>query len=100
MRQQSKEALIILFIIGALILNYPFLHLFNQPWTLFGIPLLYLYLYLVWFVMIVLLIVIVERSAIEPPSEPEPPPHISPDPASPNSEQTHSGATDYRRSRF
>lgn len=99
MRQQSKEVLIILFVIGALFLNYPFLHPFDRPWTLFGIPLLYLYLYLVWFVMIVLLIVIVERSAIEPPPEAEPPPHTPPDPASP-SEQPHSGAMDYRRSRL
>jgi hypothetical protein len=98
MRQQSKEALIILFVIGALILNYPFLHLFDRPWTLFGIPLLYLYLYMVWFVMIVLLIVIVERSVIEPPHESELPPHTPSDPTNPTSEQEHSGPTDSRRS--
>lgn len=74
MRQQSKESIIILFVVGALVLNYPFLDLFDRAWLPFGIPLLYLYLYLVWLVIIVLLIVIVERSEIRAPDHPEPPP--------------------------
>lgn len=74
MRQQSKESIIILFVVGALALNYPFLDLFDRAWLPFGIPLLYLYLYLVWLVIIALLIVIVERSEIRAPDHPEPPP--------------------------
>jgi len=70
MRQQSREYIVILFIVGVLALNYPMLELFNRPWLLFGIPVLYLYLYLVWLVLILLLIVVVERSQIP---EPEPP---------------------------
>jgi hypothetical protein len=66
MRQQSKEYIVILFIIGGLVLNYPMLELFDRPWMLFGIPLLYLYLYLVWFVLIVLLVVVVQHSEIQP----------------------------------
>ncbi|MFO7641179.1 MAG: hypothetical protein R6X17_07900, partial [Candidatus Competibacteraceae bacterium] len=66
MRQQSKESIVILFVVGALALNYPFLELFDRGWMPFGIPLLYLYLYLLWLVIIVLLIVIVEHSQIQP----------------------------------
>jgi hypothetical protein len=64
MRQQSKEYLVILFIIGVLALNYPMLDMFDRPWMPFGVPLLYLYLYLVWFVLIVLLIVVVQHSEV------------------------------------
>ena len=66
MRQQSKEYIVILFIVGVLVLNYPMLELFDRPWMPFGIPLLYLYLYLVWFVLIVLLVVVVQHSEIQP----------------------------------
>jgi hypothetical protein len=66
MRQQSKESIVILFVVGALALNYPFLDLFDRAWMPFNIPLLYLYLYLLWLVLIVLLIVIVEHSQVPP----------------------------------
>jgi len=70
MRQQSKESIVILFIVGVLALNYPMLDLFDQPWMPFGVPLLYLYLYLVWLVLIILLIVVVEHSEIHRPDRP------------------------------
>lgn len=73
MRQQSKESIVILFIVSVLALNYPFLDLFDRAWLPFGIPLLYLYLYLVWLVLIVLLIVIVGRSEIRAPDQAAPP---------------------------
>lgn len=81
MRQQSKESIIILFVVGALALNYPFLDLFDRAWLPFGIPLLYLYLYLIWLVVIVLLIVIVERSEVHAPDRPEPPPERATQPS-------------------
>jgi len=68
MRQQSREYIIILFICGALAINYPLLDLFDRSWAPFGIPLLYFYLYLIWFVLIVLLILVVERSEIREPT--------------------------------
>ena len=37
-----------LFILGALILNFPVLAIFNRGATLAGIPVLYLYLFGVW----------------------------------------------------
>lgn len=73
MRQQSREYIVILFIVGVLALNYPMLELFNRPWMPFGVPVLYLYLYLVWFALIVLLIVVVEHSKIPEPDQPDAP---------------------------
>ncbi len=78
MRQPFKEYLVILFIAGALALNYPVLALFDRAWMPFGIPLLYLYIYLAWLIIIVLLIVVVER-AEERESEPPVPPAVTPD---------------------
>ncbi len=42
------ERLVILALAGVLTLNYPLLGLFNDARLVFGIPLLYLYLFLVW----------------------------------------------------
>lgn len=64
MRQQSREYLVILFIGGVLAINYPVLDLFDRSWVVFGIPLLYFYLYLAWLALIIVLIVVVEHSAI------------------------------------
>lgn len=56
-----REQLIILFIVGVLILHYPLLALFNKVWLPFGIPLLYLYLFLAWLLLIVLLAIIMAK---------------------------------------
>ena len=74
MRQQYKEYIVILFIVGVLALKYPMLDLFDRPWLPFGVPLLYLYLYLTWFVLIVLLIVVVQHSEIGGPDQAQAPP--------------------------
>jgi hypothetical protein len=42
-----------LFLLGCVLFNYPILTLFNQRVALFGIPLLYLYLFVVWTAVIV-----------------------------------------------
>ena len=98
MRQQSKEYIVILFVAGALALNYPFLYLFDRAWPPFGIPLLYLYLYLVWFVVIALLIVIVEHSEVHISDQAEPPPENAPQPETAATVRD-SSAGDDRRSR-
>jgi hypothetical protein len=95
MRQQSKEYIIILFVVSVLALNYPFLDLFDRAWLPFGIPLLYLYIYLIWFVIIVLLIAIVERSQIREPDHPAPPPEPAPQKEVPI-DRSDSGGTDRR----
>ena len=76
MRQQSREYIVILFIIGALALNYPVLGLFDRSAALFGIPLLYFYLYLMWFVLIILLIAVIQHSEIREPEPPKAPPSM------------------------
>jgi len=43
-----REAWILCFLLGVIMLNYPFIHIFNKPDTLFGIPVLILYLMLGW----------------------------------------------------
>lgn len=45
---QFKETWVIFFILGIIMINYPFIHIFNKSDTLFGIPLLVLYFLLGW----------------------------------------------------
>jgi hypothetical protein len=40
--------LVFLFVLAALVLNFPVLAIFNRGVTLGGIPILYLYLFAVW----------------------------------------------------
>jgi hypothetical protein len=51
-RLRLRESWIIFFILGIIMMNYPFLHIFNKPATLAGLPLLYLYLTGGWAVSI------------------------------------------------
>ncbi len=49
--QQSshlKQAWMIFFILGVIMLNFPFIHIFNKDITVLGFPLLILYLFLGW----------------------------------------------------
>jgi hypothetical protein len=50
---RRREFSIVLFIAGILALNYPLLALTDRMILLFGIPLLYLYLFLIWLLLIV-----------------------------------------------
>lgn len=40
--------LVLLFVVGALLLSFPILAIFNRPVMLGGIPILYLYLFGLW----------------------------------------------------
>lgn len=51
-RLQLKESWIIFFILGIIMMNFPFLHIFNKSDLLFGFPLLFLYLTIGWAVSI------------------------------------------------
>lgn len=49
--QQSsnfKEAWVIFFILGIIMLNFPFVHIFNKDVTVLGFPLLILYFFIGW----------------------------------------------------
>ena len=50
-----------LFLLGCLLFNYPLLALFNVRASLFGIPLLYVYLFAAWALLIALVARVMER---------------------------------------
>ena len=43
-----KDAWVIWFVLGVVMLNYPFLHIFNKNVLIFGIPLTILYFFIGW----------------------------------------------------
>lgn len=43
-----RDAWVIWFVLGVIMLNYPFLHIFNKDILVFGIPLTILYFYIGW----------------------------------------------------
>lgn len=63
MRRPSAtgERLFFLFLIGVFLFNPPALSIFDVPRQVFGIPLLYLYLFACWGAMLLLVAFIIER---------------------------------------
>jgi hypothetical protein len=55
------QRLVALFVLGNLLFNYPLLALFNQPDTALGIPLLYVYVFGAWTLLIALLALTVQQ---------------------------------------
>ena len=56
--QQSEakgQRLIALFILGCLLFNYPVLSLFNVAAEVFGVPVLYAYIFAAWTLLIALM---------------------------------------------
>ncbi len=51
-RLQLRESWVIFFIMGIIMMNFPFLHIFNKADTLFGFPLMFLYIMIGWAVSI------------------------------------------------
>jgi hypothetical protein len=51
-----------LFILGALLFNYPLLALFNHPALIAGVPILYVYAFAAWAVLVGLLALVIERT--------------------------------------
>lgn len=54
-RLQLRESWIIFFILGIIMMTFPFLHIFNKPVLLLGVPLLFLYLTAGWLISIVVI---------------------------------------------
>lgn len=61
-RAIQAQRLVALFVLGCLLFSFPLLSLFNTGGTVFGIPVLYAYLFGVWIGFIALTILIIERS--------------------------------------
>jgi hypothetical protein len=57
------QRLVALFLLGCLLLNYPLFSLFAGAASVFGVPLLYVYVFLAWALLIALMAVVVERSS-------------------------------------
>ncbi len=59
--KKSRELLLILVIFAAFVLNYPWLSIVSKQLLVFGIPLLYFYLFGMWFVFIALVYIFVNN---------------------------------------
>ena len=57
----TGEGLFFLFLLGVFLFNPPLLSIFDLPLQLFGVPLLYLYLFACWGVLVLLVAFIIER---------------------------------------
>jgi hypothetical protein len=55
------EKLVLLFVTGALLLNFPVLAIFNRGATLGGVPVLYLYLFGLWVAVIAAVFVLARK---------------------------------------
>lgn len=55
MTKPKNTYLIFLFLLAFGLFNFPILEIFNVPKTIFSIPILYIYLFLIWSVFIVAL---------------------------------------------
>lgn len=68
---QLRESWIIFFILGIIMMTFPFLHIFNKPILLFGVPLLFLYLTAGWIISIfvIYLFMIASRHEEKPTDE-------------------------------
>jgi hypothetical protein len=57
----TGQRLIAVFLCGALAFNYPLLDLFNSDVRVFGVPLLYAYLFAAWMLLIAIMAWVIER---------------------------------------
>ena len=55
------QRLVALFLLGCLLLNYPLASLFTGWAVIFGVPLLYSYIFFAWALLIVCMAMVVER---------------------------------------
>jgi hypothetical protein len=55
------QRLVALFLLGALFLNYPLLNLFASANRVFGVPVLYAYVFTTWALLIALMAIVVEK---------------------------------------
>jgi len=72
-RLQLRESWFIFFVLGNVMINFPFLKIFNQPISIFGFPLLFLYFTLGWAISIGVVYLFTQTIKPEQPSGEEPP---------------------------
>lgn len=69
-RLRLRESWVIFFLLGIIMMNYPFVNVFNKHVTLFGYPLFYLYLLVGWLVSICIIYLFIRATELpedEPP---------------------------------
>jgi hypothetical protein len=59
-RRLTGERLVAAFLCGGVLFNYPLLSLFDRRVDLFGIPLVYLYVFVAWAGLIALMACVIE----------------------------------------
>lgn len=75
--KRQNERLIVILIIGVIVLNYPLLSLFSKVKLIFGVPVLYLYIFAVWSVFIGCVALVLEKKTSSPFVTPSPKPEKS-----------------------
>ncbi len=60
-RSSRGQRLIGVFLLGIVLFNFPILALFNVANTVFGVPVLYAYLFLAWALLILLMYLAIEH---------------------------------------
>jgi len=75
--KRQNERLIGILIIGVIVLNYPLLSLFSKVKLIFGVPVLYLYIFVVWSIFIGCVALVLEKKASSPFVTPLPKPKKS-----------------------
>ena len=57
----SGARLVCVFLLGCLLFSYPLMALFNVPARIFGVPVLFAYLFSAWVLLIALVALLMER---------------------------------------
>jgi len=57
----TAQRLVVLFLFGCALFNYPLLALFNRPVAVWGIPLLYAWIFGAWLLLILLMALTIEH---------------------------------------
>ena len=70
--RRKIQRLLVLFAFGCIALNYPLLALFSKTALWRGVPVLYLYLFMVWVLFIVFIAIVTERKKLPKTSFPPP----------------------------
>lgn len=62
-RGLAGQRLVVVFLIGAMLYNYPVLSLFDRAALFLGVPVLFVYMFAVWAALVVIIAWISERGA-------------------------------------
>jgi hypothetical protein len=59
--ETKSQRFVALCMLGMVLFNFPILALFNVPGTLFGVPVLYAYIFIAWAVLIAFMALVANR---------------------------------------